>query len=270
MAPPGLTLGPQDIDSAGELTGRLGVHNKAGTLLKRHAALYPMALRQALALPIDLQRTEALDVEEVLTVLNGLKGRRAFFDEEVHTLEDASVRTPQGNVTDDKRVVSVVFRAERDKGGSGRSGRGVIPYSELTASIRAYEEKVAAGDSSASSTALANVGSDGSGADAELAARVAALETATSEAEERARQEAETRAALEEELARLRDPEPWEGYDEANGDEVIVRLREGGLREFGEAGLERIRDYEEAHKNRKGVLGAVQEALNDPKSGQTD
>jgi hypothetical protein len=264
MATPGLTLGPQDIDSAGELTARLGVHNKAATLLRRHAALYPAELRTALSLPVDQERTAALDAEEVLSVLSGLQGRRAFFDADVHVVEDASVRSAEGTRLDEDRVVSIVFRADRSKGGSGRSGRGVIPYSQLSGSIRAFEDARDRPGAPAIPIEGSRVAASGE-VDADLAARLDALEQSTRDAEERARAAEESRADLEARLARAENPEPFENYDELDADDVARQVKEGGLEEFGTAGLQRILTYEQSTKNRKTVTKAVESALSEPK-----
>jgi len=234
----GLTLGPQDVDSAGDLTGgrgNVGVHNHAKTLLKRHAQLYPVELRTALARPRDPERSTTLDVEEVEQALGSLQGRRAFFDPEEHVLEDASVK----GSNEGDRVVAVVFRSKR----TGRSARGVFPYDGLSKSQRAYARVM-------------------SGEPGNAGGQVPSEEPADTEAAEGRAREAEGRvAALEERLARLENPEPWDGYDEADADAVASRVSEGGYVEFGKAGLERIESYEKANKNRKTVLRAVDAAL---------
>lgn len=251
MATPGLTLGPQDIDAAGDLTKRLGVHNKADRLLKRHAALYPQELTIALARPIDPERTDALDYDEVTSALSSLRGRKAFFDGDEDELEHAVVRGDRPS----NRVVAVVYRTK-----SGRSARGVIPYEGLEASQRAYEAAKAEKEGRVLSSPVTTDGTDLTGAAAELEARNAELEQAAREAEERARQAQQDHEALLERLERLENPEPWDGYDALDADAVIERITEGGRDEFGRGGLERIQTYESERKNRKTVLRAVETA----------
>ena len=239
----GVTLGPLDPDNAGELVGRLGVHNKADRLLQRHRKNWPVSLVNALSRPRDDLRSETLDLDEVEHALRSLKGRAAFFGEE-DVLEDASVR----GMSDRDFIVSVVFRKP-----SGRSAQGVIPYAGLDQSIAAYEAAKAKEDGVLLSAPVGE-GQEDPGAIAK--------------AQEEARAAQEARRELEgkldgvlERVARLEDPEPFEGYDELAADARAKAVREGGLEEFGRRGLERIREYEEAHKNSKQVLAAVEDAL---------
>jgi hypothetical protein len=78
--------------------------------------------------------------------------------------------------------------------------------------------------------------------------------------ERRVRDSEQAQQSVTEELTRLRDPEPWDGYDEEGVDVVRAKVEDGGQAEFGRAGLTRIADYEERHKNRKGVLNAIEAA----------
>lgn len=254
---PGLTLGPLDPDNTSEMTARLGVHNKAAKLLKAHASNWPVQLTTALSRPIDVERTEALDQDEVLSALSSLRGRRAFFDEDSDVLEDATVR----GVTEKDRVVAVVFRrAPKDsKVGveHGRSAYGVIPYAGLDASVRAYEEK----------KAREELGPLAGFQTTALEAQEGHLEGVVPEEQLRAAEDARRQAEqdmteLRERLERLENPEPWDGYDDENANAVVERVKEGGIDEFGRAGLERIRSYEESYSQpRKTVLAAVDEAL---------
>lgn len=50
------------------------------------------------------------------------------------------------------------------------------------------------------------------------------------------------------------DTEPWEGYDEMNIGEVLTRL---SILLLSDEELAGIRDYEMAHKNRRGVLDVL-------------
>lgn len=252
---PGLSIGPMDIDQAGELVGELGVHNKANHLLNMHAQLYPLELVQKLSLPRDADRSEALDLGEVQSQLEDLTGQRAFF-KDGFTLEDASVKGDRpGN-----RVVSVVFTNDT----TGRTGRGVIPYSvvEKATERRLNAMKEMRADAFRAGMDPRNVTPEdlersGSAEASDVEARLEALEADLAAANQRAQ-------AAEEQLNASKDPEPWDGYDESGADEVIAKVREGGVQEYGRAGLERIATYEGANKQRSTVQRAVDEELSKP------
>jgi ferritin-like metal-binding protein YciE len=54
----------------------------------------------------------------------------------------------------------------------------------------------------------------------------------------------------------LRGDEPWAGYDELTADEILAVVSEGD-----EERAQRVRAYERGHKNRTGVLNAVEREL---------
>jgi hypothetical protein len=54
----------------------------------------------------------------------------------------------------------------------------------------------------------------------------------------------------------LRSDEPWAGYDELTGAEVVAVLSEGD-----DDRAEQVRSYERAHKNRAGVLNGAEREL---------
>lgn len=256
---PGLSIGPMDIDRAGELVGELGVHNRANHLLNQHAQLYPLELVQKLSLPRDHDRSEALDLEDVERELSDLTGRRAFF-KDGFVLEDAAVKGDRpGN-----RVVSVVFTNPE----SGRTGRGIIPYSgveKATERRLAALKELRANELRAGRDPGAVTGEDVQEAGApssDVEARLEALEQQLAAAEARA-------AEAESQLEAAGDPEPWEGYDEADADSVVAKVREGGVQEFGRAGLERIGTYEGSNKGRVTVQRAVDEELSKPDDRQS-
>lgn len=256
---PGLAIGPMDPDAAGELTKKLGVHNKADRLLNRHRAMYPVDLLTALSRPVDAERTAALDLDEVREALESLTGRRAFFNaDREDVLLDASVR--QDN-TDKRRNVAVLY----ESGKSGRSMRGVIPYELCPASIRRYaqlkEEEATYGtfDPARRTTALTGTVEefDTSGFEEQLRALEARVRTSE-----------EGAATTATELARLRDPEPYEGYDEAGAEKIIATVSDNGRDQFGVVGLERMLDYEERHKNRVTVKNAIDGELSKTPAGE--
>lgn len=246
---PGAVLGPMlaDLDAPGELTKELGVHNRADILLNYHAQLYPPDLVAKLGLPRDKERSAALDLSEVHEALVDLRGRRAFFDGEKDTLLDASVKGDASS----GYFVSVLYQVP-----SGRTARGIIPYSLVPGSSRAYD---------ALREQEASVGSFLSGMRAGHPTQAASADSADqahadqlTQLERRVRESEEAQRATLEELAKLRDPEPWTGFNEQNLDVVRARIKDGGAAEFGRAGLDRIADYEGRHKNRKGVLDEIQ------------
>jgi hypothetical protein len=132
---PGAVLGPMlaDVDAPGELVKDLGVAQPGGRphQLSR-AALSGRADPEARPAPGHGAERGPRPRGGPRGPL-GLKGRRAFFDEEKDTLLDASVKGDPGQ----GYVVSVIFRVP-----SGRTVRGVIPYDKVPQSARAFEESL--------------------------------------------------------------------------------------------------------------------------------
>ncbi len=62
------------------------------------------------------------------------------------------------------------------------------------------------------------------------------------------------RSTVRSRIESLRGEEPWPGYDELTVDEVRAAL--GGAQDDDRA--DAVRSYERAHKNRAGVLSAVE------------
>lgn len=243
---PGLSIGPMDVDEAGEFASTIKDHNKAHLLLQHAVKNYPKAVRDAFLLPADAERSEAAEecLEDVTEVLSDLKGREGWLPEGAE-IEGAAVR---GRKTSD-RIITVVYRAA-----SGRSGRGILSYERVPAIERKYEEQKA-------EKAAENAPASAAPVDLDKAAK-----KAVKDAEERATTAETAQKDLLDRLERLENPEPWEGYDDENGDEIIKRLESTGLDEFGTAGLDQIAAYEdrETGKKRKGVLAAVSAAKSPP------
>jgi len=61
------------------------------------------------------------------------------------------------------------------------------------------------------------------------------------------------RATVTGRVSSLRGDEPWTGYDEMNADEITKRLSDGD-----DAQAREVREYEQRHKNRSGVLQAAE------------
>jgi hypothetical protein len=246
MPYPELTIGPMDPDSSSELTKKLGTHNKVDKLIQRHAANYPIELTKALSRPRDEDRSESVDLEEAAAYARALRGRKAFLGD-----DDEVVAAAVLGRNENERVVALLYRTAK----SGRTARGVIPYAELPQSQAAYERLLAerdAEDASGAAPAPITVPED-SGADE----RVAEAERARVAAEQEAQE-------LRERVAALEAPEPYEGYDDEAANEVVARIREGGRDEFGTVGLQRLVDYEKAHKRRTTVVHAAEDAISAP------
>lgn len=251
---PGLAIGPQDVDEAGELVGPLGVHNRANILLNRHAQLYPQELVQALSRPRDAARSEALDLEDVEGALGDLQGRRAFF-QDGFILEDASVK----GETPDSRVVAVVFTNPK----SGRTGRGVIPYEMVEGPT---ERRVEQRAQERLDSRVRDAGAEPPAASPETRDR--ALVDRLEQLEREFRTVVAERDELRDRLgdSAPENQEPFDGYDDLNADELNRRLRGDGADEYGRAGLERMETYEAEHKNRSTVLSTIQELQSEVKA----
>jgi hypothetical protein len=245
-----LSIGPMTVDGPAEVTARLGTHNKAHQLLQRHAQMFPAALRTQLARPIDGDRTAFLQndaklLDAVRDAALAVSGRRRFLDEE-DVLESASVHGDELS----GRIVALLYRT-----GSGRSARGVLSYDAVPAIERAFQSQVA-------KPAQVREGDthvhEGAADDSDRAE----LERVAQEAEAEQQRLAQEVEALRAEVTSATNPEPFPGYDELNAEDVRERIRTGGYKEFGTAGLERIEEYEESQaKPRKTVIEAVVAAL---------
>ena len=66
----------------------------------------------------------------------------------------------------------------------------------------------------------------------------------------------ENRTTILSRITSLRGDEPWAGYDELGVDEIRTALDEGD-----ENRIKRVRSYERSHKNRSGVIDAVEREL---------
>lgn len=256
MAAEARTIGPLDPDNSSELTARLGVHNMAHELLIRHARNYPAALTAALSNPVHPQATEWLrDPRQaqvrgaIIDYARSLKGKEAFLRGDAK-VEDLSVRAPALGlgIFGDPNYIAVIYRLE-----SGRSARAAIPFEAVPEVGRAYADFLRADAAAAGGTPV-GLGDDAEAVREQARAEVIAAEQAKAEAENRARD-------LEERLARLENPEPFEGYDGMSARDIISRVKEGGAQEFGATGLQRVLTYEESSPSpRSTVIEAVKDA----------
>lgn len=243
MADPELRIGPMDPnektdpadpETAAAFTGRYGVHNNARRLINAIADAYPPELKAAGSMPVDEERTAALDLEEVEGAIPG--------DGE---LVSAKVRG------DRQKVVVYVLRYQPKVDapeGSGRTTRGFLPYEGLSRSESAFDEERERKLGLSAAAVRAGAGDDERG------------------------QEDPRVAALQEEVRRLRAEkengaeEPWEGFSGESAEAIKDRIDEEPDDSVEELKA-RVRTYEESHKNRKGVLDAAAPA--DAPSGQS-
>lgn len=188
-------VGPADVDSAGDMVGKVGVHNQAKRLITAVRANYPREMVAALSRPVDGGRSKYLDEEEVERLVEDTGW------EDVVEVEGARVYGKGKNA-----VVGIVFRTE-----SGRSARGAIPYSEFEESAAAYEAAIAEGGVVVT--------------DEEDPRQ---LQRALDAAEKQIKELKENPESPEPE----EPEEPYEGYADANGDDVAARLPEFSLAEL--------------------------------------
>jgi hypothetical protein len=188
-------VGPVDVNSAGELVSKVGVHNQARRLIKSVAENFPPELVAAGSRRRLAGRSATLDLSEVTDA-----AKDAFPD--FTELLSAAVRGSEERP--EKQVVNVVCRSE-----SGRSFRGILPYDELSKSKAAYTEGVKNGtvifnsdDPEAQKTALG-----------EAQRQIVALEKQLEDGGKPAEPEP--------------TPPPFEGYDEVKANDLIDAVNAG-------------------------------------------
>ncbi|MGH2939452.1 MAG: hypothetical protein ACRDPE_15195 [Solirubrobacterales bacterium] len=235
-------VGPVDVNSAGELVSKVGVHNQAKRLIKQVAENFPPELVAAGSRRRLAGRSGTLDLSEVTDA-----AKDAFPD--FTELLSAAVRGSEERP--ETMVVNVVCRSE-----SGRSFRGILPYEELSKSKAAYTEGVKNGtvifnsdDPQAQKTALSE-------AQRTIAALEKRLEDAGGEPEE------------------VETPEPFEGYEAAKAPDLIAAINDG---EYDLQTLFAIRTAEQEGKERSTVeeaidakIEAAEAALKPDSSGDGD
>ncbi|HEY1833864.1 MAG TPA: hypothetical protein VGG08_05460 [Solirubrobacteraceae bacterium] len=258
-AGPTFSVGPMDVDSAAGLTGRLGTHNKAGALLRRHAASFPRALMRILELPKDDVGSRAVKrcLDSVKEAAISAKGRHQFLREDDEVLA-ASVREDPAS---GERFVALIYRKP-----SGRIARGaidadsVLGLDEAIADQKAEDAVERGGLHLAAGFGEAPVPRSFDDA-AELDDAREEAERLRRDSEERDREHANTMRELSERLAALEDAPPFEGYGDTNAKDLATQIKSEGLSLYGRVGLERIVSYEEAHQNRSTVVDAAKDVL---------
>lgn len=212
-------VGPVDVDAAGELVKRVGVHNQAKLLIKSVTDNFPPELVAAGSRRLQGGRSQTLDLAEV---------RDAAKDAFPDYVELLSAKVRGSEDRPEKMVVNVVCRSE-----SGRSFRGIIAYDELSKSKAAYEEAVKAG--------TITIRDD----DPESVAK--ALEKAQ-------RRIVELETGDEGDGAPAGPPEPFTGYSDLKAADLVEKIEDG---DYNLSTLVAIRDFEEAGKPRETVVEAA-------------
>jgi hypothetical protein len=88
----------------------------------------------------------------------------------------------------------------------------------------------------------------------EISGRLAGLSQAELAAVDSHEQAHGDRSTIRNRVETLRGDEPWQGYDELTVDEIRAALDESE----GDERANAVRVYERAHKNRAGVMAAVE------------
>lgn len=217
-------VGPVDVDQAGELVRKVGIHNQAKLLIKSVAQNFPPELVAAGSRRILGGQSQTLDLKEVADA-----AQDAFPD--FVELRGAKVRGSEARP--ETIAVNVVFVTE-----SGRTARGILPYADLTKSKKAYAKGVKDGtvvmrddDPEANRKALE-----------EAQRRIVELESGKGESGD-GDEPAES-------------PEPYEGYDEQKAGERVEKIESGDLSLIE---LLAVRSAQEAEsKPQKTVVEAVE------------
>lgn len=243
---------PADPETAAAFTGRYGVQNNARRLIDAMADAYPPDLVAAGGLPVDEERTETLDTEELQKAVPS------------GTVVGAKVRGSRP----DSLVVVYTVRADEPEGappGSGRTSRGRLPYLDLKKSQKAYknEHDRKLGVGAAARSAGAKDDEQGDQPEdprvAPLQEEVNRLREQLAEADQPVPPEESTHnpVAGQAAPATADQSEPWKGYDEQNTEEIRDHLAQVPDDEYQDLRA-RVHEYEGAsEKPRKGVLDAT-------------
>lgn len=216
-----------DVDSAGELVKKVGVHNQAKRLIKQVTDNFPPELVAAGSRRLLGGRSQTLDRKEVADAATD-----AFPD--CTDLLSAAVRGSEERP--EKIAVNIVFRTQ-----SGRSARGILPYAEMKKSQKAYDDGVKAG-----TIVMREDDPD---------ANRKALEEAQRRIVELQKQVDGDGAPAEPETP----AEPFEGYADAKAGDIVEAVEAG---EYDLATLLALRDAEaDQSKPRKTIVEAVDKKI---------
>lgn len=291
----GVRIGPLDPDK-GESFGQIGGQTTARRLLRHHTAMHPPALRAALSRIQHDERSGAIDIDEANAHI------REVYEDAGEALPDESRIVGHKVRGQDEQPELQVLSFTYTTAGN-RTGKGFVPYRDLPKSVAAGDEAVQikrlkdAGlpwAPSVAAQAAAGITGTGVAEDRDLGEvldeqHVSGLEEENEElraeveslrariAEETAQREADAQAATAEAAASgtivsdaqpARYPsagEPWEGYEGANAQDVVRKLREEKDPELAE----RVLAYEKRADGggRSTVISAAEQILDRPPAG---
>jgi hypothetical protein len=132
------TVGPEDVDSPGELAPKVVKSQEAHELIKRVRANYPVDLVVVESREEDRPRTAALDADEVLEAATEEFGDDSEPGGVVKVLS-ARVRGKDQPLAE--KAVCVLWETP-----SGRTARGAFGYAPLSTSIEDFDSKIASGE----------------------------------------------------------------------------------------------------------------------------
>jgi hypothetical protein len=124
MALEGVKIGPLDPDR-GEMFGQVGANSTARQLIRHHAAMHPPALVAALSRVRQAVRSDALDRAELDSAVADYYAGMGEALPDGAIIDGAAVR---GEDDGRQQVVTFTWLVPVSEGGSGRSGKGFIPY----------------------------------------------------------------------------------------------------------------------------------------------
>lgn len=132
------TVGPQDVDGAGDLAPKVVKQQEAHEMIRMVRANYPVDLVILEQRDEDRARTAALNADEVFEAVCD-----AFGDEEAKggVVKVLSARVRGRAQPLEEKAVCVLWETP-----SGRTARGAVGYSDLTKSLDAFDRMIASGE----------------------------------------------------------------------------------------------------------------------------
>jgi hypothetical protein len=245
---PGLKMGALDPDRTQEF-GTVAGKTSARALIQHHVAAHPKELTRYLMLKQDEERSDALDLEEVAKAAAnaGVPGK----------VVGANVRGER----DRDQIVCLTYEVE-----SGRTGKAAIPYNEkaLPASVEAGDNAVAIATAKEHgqpwlppevTEQLGQGGGSGEGGGKAIKQLEKRVEELTQIVKSQQDGDDDDPASVEATVTY----EPFEGYADANIEEVEARIAEEAEGFPRELLKHNIRQAEEARDTpRKGVMDATE------------
>lgn len=296
MALEGVKIGPLDPDR-GEMFGQVGANSTARQLIRHHAAMHPPALVAALSRVRQAVRSDALDRGELESAVADYYAGMGEALPDGAIIDGAAVR---GEDDGRQQVVTFTWLVPVSEGGSGRSGKGFVPYDadHLPGSVAAGNDAVRIAKlkeaglpwhPEAVSREVAGIAGTGVAGDApadpalaeenaslreeleELKARLAEIEATPQPFASSAGGGSGVAASpMTPEGGSVLVPgtrgpdapadEPWEGYDGTNADDVRKHLRDSDDPELAR----RVLTFEQAHANRGTVISLANQIIDRP------